>query len=412
MKKILFCFLLVSLQGCAAVKSKIFSEPTALTRFEFQDAPEIGSTAFGQKIQLGAFSGLQYLGKSPEGFFRFLTHTDRGPNPEPFEKDGVTFRPFAIPDFQPRLLVIDLDPRSERLLLARQIPLFRPDGKALSGIPHSSDQENPVDLKGNKIPFDPYGADLEGVAEHSDGSYWMVEEYGPSILHFTKNGKLVESFKPGSGLPKILASRRLNRGFEGLALEGNRVYAVVQSPLDIPKSEGSANSKKSRIARIVEFDIVQKKTTAQFAYVFDGKADKIGDIAVYSPGKLMLIEQDGKTGKNAHKKIFLIDLKKATNLQLLSEALVGARGTLELSDPKKLADLGITPVEKKEIFDLAANGVLEEKVEGLSLVEGTHLAVATDNDFGLDGHWDQNTGKLGLSGESSKIYLFPLPKLD
>lgn len=71
MKKIIFCVVIFSLQGCAAVKSKIFSKPTPITRFEFLEAPLIGRTAFGQPIQLGAFSGLQYLGNRRLAFFAF-----------------------------------------------------------------------------------------------------------------------------------------------------------------------------------------------------------------------------------------------------------------------------------------------------------------------------------------------------
>lgn len=341
--------------------------------FELTDAPEIGVTKAGQLIRLGAFSGLVFLGEDADGRLQFLTHTDRGPNPEPIElADGAQQRVFLLPDFQPRLVFLEAELTSGSLSVTKQIFLTGTEGNALTGIPPSDGhQEIPLDLFGNPLTPDPCGADLEGLAVAADGTYWMAEEYGPSVLRFSAGGKLLESLKPGAGLPELLKKRRLNRGFEGLALCGERLYAIVQSPFT-----------GSHEVLVVEVDWAAGKTVAQFTYPLDEKSDRVGDITAIAPGKLLVIEQDGKDGPESHKRLYLAQLSDTTS--------------------------GQERVSKKFLLDLTHAGIFEEKAEGVALVPGHGVAIAVDNDFGLDGTWDPTTGKAGTSGFMPRIYLFPL----
>lgn len=381
---------------------------SVLVKMELKDPPLIGSTPAGQKIYLGGFSGLRFLGRSKDGKLRFLTHTDRGPNTEEYEENGSTIRPFLLPSYQPRLILLEGDPEAGTLRVEREILLRRPDGKRLSGIPQNKGQEEPIDSLGKKVPLDNYGMDLEGVTQAADGSFWMVEEYGPTIARFSADGKLLETLKPGKGLPRVLEQRRLNRGFEGAALFGDRFYAILQSPLDNPVSAGEKNSKNSRIVRIVEVDLKGRRTLGQYAYVTDNKnSDKIGDLALEGPRSLLVVERDGKSGSGSFKRIFRVSLVEATNLQLLPERVAGAGGSLEGMDPDDLPKNGITPVSKELVIDLAEAGVVEEKVEGIDIVEDTMLAVIIDNDFGLDGTLDKSTGRAGMKSEKPAIYLIP-----
>ncbi len=61
------------------------------------------------------FSGLFFEGMDESGRLIFVTHTDRGPNPEPqdVDGDGVNERPFALPEFQPVIVRLALDPAAE-----------------------------------------------------------------------------------------------------------------------------------------------------------------------------------------------------------------------------------------------------------------------------------------------------------
>src|SRR5262249_26789499 len=47
------------------------------------------------------------------------------------------------------------------------------------------------------LPTDPYGLDTEGIArDPRDGSYWVSEEYRPSIVHLDRNGVMRERIVP------------------------------------------------------------------------------------------------------------------------------------------------------------------------------------------------------------------------
>ena len=82
--------------------------------------PSIGATAAGQKLFLGGFSGLHFEGIDPRtGRYKFLTHTDRGPNAEP---NGID-RPFLLPGFAPEIVRFELDRKKGALILTERLPL-------------------------------------------------------------------------------------------------------------------------------------------------------------------------------------------------------------------------------------------------------------------------------------------------
>ncbi|MCE3046018.1 esterase-like activity of phytase family protein [Legionella sp. 16cNR16C] len=380
-----------------------------IERFELKNPPVAGKTRAGQIILLGGFSGLRFLGKTSEGQLQFLSHTDRGPNPEAYEENGSTKRPFLLPDFNPRLVILLADPVGKTLTVRQQVFLKSTNGKPVSGLPPSSErQEKPVDVFGNKLAYNPSGLDLESIDVANDHSYWMVDEYGPSIIHFTSQGRLLEGFYPGKGLPLILKHRQLNRGFEGVALQGSKVYAILQSPLQNP----AKNPKKdSKIIRLIEFDIYKKQTTGQFIYLLDKKgSDRIGDMLSLGNGRFLVIEQNDQTGENAYKKIYLIALSHASNLQSPDPKLKELNENLESQSADSLKALGIKTLQKELVLDLAALGIRDSKIEGISLVRSNQIALIIDNDFYLNGKLDKKTGIAGLKHENSRLYLITFDK--
>ena len=74
------------------------------------------------------------------------------------------------------------------------------------------------------------GIDAEGLVRLSDGTFWIGEENGPSIAHFSADGRMIERHVPKGTegefagahydvkgtLPAILTKRPINRGIEGL----------------------------------------------------------------------------------------------------------------------------------------------------------------------------------------------------
>jgi Choice-of-anchor I domain/Esterase-like activity of phytase len=223
--------------------------------FDPAKMPSIGTTAAGQALFLRGFSGLWFEGIDPvSGRYKFITHTDRGPNAEP---TGIN-RPFLLPEFTPEIVRFELDRERRELTLTQRIPLQRAPGEPLSGRPNNAisgdpnapfNDERAVDLLGNEQPVDEFGGDFEGIAVDPDGSFWMVDEYRPAIYHFGGDGVLIERFVPigtaaAAGqppgtfgtevLPEVLGQRRQNRGFEAVAYDAGKIYAFMQSPLATP----------------------------------------------------------------------------------------------------------------------------------------------------------------------------------
>jgi predicted extracellular nuclease/2',3'-cyclic-nucleotide 2'-phosphodiesterase (5'-nucleotidase family)/Ca2+-binding RTX toxin-like protein len=397
---------------------------TNVANYEFSNLPTLGTTTNGQQISLGGFSGLYFQGVAENGNLKFVTNTDRGPNGDP---TGAN-RPFYLPNFQPEIVSFELNRATGEITITNRTGLFRPDGTTpLTGLPNlqagangtAYTDEIAVDLNGNVLPNDPLGADLEGIAVAANGDYWMVDEYRPAIYHFDVNGKLLDRFIPqgtatapnpdapaGSfgteALPAVYAQRRNNRGFEAVALEGNKLYAFIQSAIDNPDNAGDTTSRNSRNLRILEFDIASKAVTGEYIYLLDNisasgnaKTDKLGDAVSLGNGKFAVVERDDLATSASNKLIYQIDLGAATNIYNASFTFPAGKTAIEQLTPAELASAGINVVSKSLIANAAQYGYTGvEKLEGLALIGPNQLALINDNDFNVSGNTP--TEKLGI----------------
>lgn len=399
--------------------AKNMNAPVAtLQTYEFE-LPLLGTTPAGEDVLWGGFSGLYFEGVDEEtGNLNFITHPDRGPNGDPvdIDDDGVAERPFVLPDFQSTWVRFSLDQDAGALEITEVISLTLADGTPISGLPNLAGEngmaygdEEPIDLSGNLLELDPFGGDMEGIVQGSDGTYWMVDEYRPAIYHFDAEGVLIDRFVPeGSNdeenginvgteaIPAVFAQRRANRGMEAVAFENDMLYAFIQSPIDNPDTSNDANSKASNIARILEFDTTTGTTTGQYIYMMEGGAvDKIGDAVSIGNGEFLVIERDSATGPSSRKYIYKIGLDGATNLEETEGLPIGPDEGLERQGVAGLATVGIKPVQKELYVDLAAIGYHQgDKPEGLAFIDENTIAVLNDNDFGLLGGFDIETGLL------------------
>ena len=392
--------------------------PSALAGTEDAAFAALPDAPAGVQINLGGFSGLFFEGKTPAGTLKFITHTDRGPNGEP--TDLISYipgneRPFPMPKFQPELVRFELNPATGAFAISERIGLTQPDGVKMTGLPNlqagaqgtAYTDEIPIDLFGNQLANRPLGIDPEGIVVAPDGTFWMVEEYRPAILHFDATGKQLARYIPEGtaasvgapvgtfgteSLPAVFAQRRANRGFEGIALEGSKLYAFIQSALDNPDTAGDTTSRASRNLRIVEFDTTSLTVTAEYLYNLrdisgagSARTDKIGDATALGNGRFLVIERDDRLGTDANKLIQEIDLKGATDIHNPANLVnIPAGKTLEQLSEAELAAAGIKPVFKRLVTNLAALGYTGvSKPEGLAVVDGETLAVINDNDFGI-----------------------------
>ena len=398
--------------------SEVDAEATIYT-FDAAELPSIGATAAGQEIPLGGFSGLQFEGINPEtGAYKFLTHTDRGPNAEP---TGIV-RPFLLPNFTPEIIRFELQRSTGKLTITQRLPLQSAPGVPLSGRPNTAlsadanqayNDEVPVDLLGNVLPLDPLGADLEGIVVNpGDHSFWMVDEYRPAIYHFSPEGVMIDRFVPigtaaaagaapgtfgTEALPAVLAQRRQNRGFEGIALDNGRLYAFVQSPLRNPTTLSNGVLNASKNVRVLEFNPATL-ATRQFIYILDNadlglgtntRADKIGDAVAIGAGEFLVVERDDDDVNNdapalVEKKIYRFNFNGATDVTTKT-GLIGSTGkTVDQLTRAELQANGIQPIAKMLHVDLPKAGYGQvQKVEGLTMINAQTLAVINDNDFGV-----------------------------
>jgi hypothetical protein len=415
-----------------ALGYKDFSAPASTSTYTVENLPLAGTTAAGQEITLGGLSGLFFEGKAANGRLKFLAHTDRGPNGEPVSGK----RPFLLPDFAPSLVRIEVDPALGEARFVEQIQLKNSDGSLLTGLPNTAvpggnantphNDELPMDLFGQTLALDPLGGDFEGVAVAADGTFWMCDEYRPAIYQFDTDGRLLRRLVPigahaAAGLavpapgvagelgiealPSVIAQRRQNRGFEGLALQNGKIYAFVQSPLRNPTSLSNATLTVMKNVRLVEVDPTTL-ATRQFIYVLDNPpvtgaadtpADKIGDLAAVPGGGFMALERDDDAlpedaPETITKKVYSFSLTGATDITTRDTLYAGK--TLDQMTATELTAAGVAPIAKVLHVDLVKAGYANaEKVEGLAYIDPTKLAVINDNDFGVSQIViDQTTG--------------------
>jgi hypothetical protein len=251
------------------------------------------------------------LGRHPSDSSRFYILTDRGPNYDMPEEDHKTF---PIPSYAPRIGLFHLE--NGRLVLEKTIELRGPSGSPLSGIPNPPGRggtgEVPLDSAGKRIPYDSTGVDSEDLAVMADGTFWVSDEYGPSLLHLDAGGRTLERINPFSGqrrLPAVLLRRRPNRGIEGLAVtpDQRRLVAALETPLDNPRAAGRA----SRIARIFTFEVATGETR-QYAYVLERAGLTRNGMAAISQTQFLILERDDKfpgdsADPSTFKRVYRID---------------------------------------------------------------------------------------------------------
>ena len=360
--------------------------------------PTVGQTPDGQTVSLGGFSGLSFTGQK-RGCLFFITHPDRGPNGDAIAKPSrLQQRIFFSPSFQPRLIKLQLCKGGLGIEVAAYQPLFKKPGVAMSGLPNLPGKvglpysdELPTTADGVALKHDLLGADLEGIALAPDGSYWMADEYRPSIFHFDAKGVLIDRYVPAGSnqpdakvgvenLPAHFSRRQMNRGFEAIALVGNSLYVFLQGPLNDTDDPLNKISNESTIVRMLEFDIQQKNVVGEYLIELARPLHKIGGATATVDGKILISEHDTTIGANAFRKLYRLDLDQATNILHRPES----KKTLESMPVASIKKSGIQFVTKNVAVDLATLGFGQfEKIEGIAMVDETTLAIVNDNDFQL-----------------------------
>lgn len=412
--------------GAAAAPAGKGREPAAsavLPRIPlapFQNRLLPGSVADDRGVALGGVGSdlFHAKGDRPDEFWAV---TDRGPNGTA-TVNGEERVTFPVPGFDPT--IVKLRVRKGALKIVRALPITGRNGRPVTGLPNVEGREEPpygFDGK-ERLPFNAGGIDSEGLVRTRDGEFWVAEEYGPSLLHLDRRGRVVERYVPqgwGGGdagypvretLPAILGKRTYNRGFEGLAIspDGRSLYAAVQSPLSNPDKK---TYKASRNGRIFKFDLRSRRVAGEYVYRFedvcsfdrascgDQNEMKISGLAAVDDRTLLVDERTDKVAK-----VYSVDLRKATDI-------AGSRWDDAATAPslEKSAQVpdGVAALPKRLVSDLSAVPGMPGKIEGIALADRRTLAVVNDNDFGL-GTFGPD-GRLIDSGIRTELRYVRLP---
>lgn len=425
----------------------------------------IGTDNAGRAWFLGGFSGLAPIGKSGKEYW---TLTDRGPNDdadrEHADDTGVycankpSGKVIFLPQFNPQ--IVKLGVRKGEVDVQERIALH--DGAhAVSGKPNLTFDENtylqtdPAAKTCTKLPdsggvIDPFGVDTEGVVvDPRDGSFWLADEYRPSLIRVAPDGQLLSRLVPqdlgaidaatkyasavaaaGGSLavqpvfPGIVNAFRKNRGFEGVAIspDGKTLYTLLQSPLDYQSlGVSSANRNKARLSpyiRVFKVDISDPAAPvlqAEWIYLlsrgFSGAAvpDKISDVQWLADDVLLIQERDDErpTLVTHH---FRADFRNATNVLSGPAAAIASKTTVPTLEMTTAVPPEITPAATALAIDLDDwlfdAGFVTSKIEGTAIVRahGKHpalFAALNDNDFNLD-----HTAGLAAAAIPTKLELF------
>lgn len=344
--------------------------------------------------------------------------TDRGPNGTTRTAAGRR-RTLVAPWFTPRVMRFDAAglvsataaPGDIVITPAADVPLLTASGRPTSGRPNGIGRDETMLDERTKEPLasDPDGLDTEGLAVAADGTFWIAEEYRPSLAHVAADGRVLRRLVPeGQGIPEadaeiketlpaVYGRRRDNRGFESLALlaGGRRLVTMVQSPLDL--APGPASSPGNLRMLVVDTDtgrpvaehVYRAGTPTRPDYLNPGCPPpdvKVCALAAVGDETLLVLEQ----GDDGSARLFAVECASASDT--LPRTRRGDEPPLEA-----IADLpaaGIEPVAKRLVADLAplvprfrsdarlsADAPL--KLEGIALLDAGRIAMCNDDDFAV-----------------------------
>ncbi len=392
-----------------------------ITVHEHRDDPilRLGTFAFdgGKTLNLtvGIGSGAFRAPSDPPNLF--WTVSDRGPNIAAADAEAIAgvkgeticgpvrgCRIYPVPDYPPSIYRIEVrDDGTFRVLDA--IALKTRSGRPINGLLNPltvASTENPVDGRGRPLAQSADAIDAEGIVRLADGTFWIGEENGPSIVHVAADGRIQRRIVPAGtekdfagadyeiigGLPAILTRRTTNRGIESMAVSGDErtLYFIVQNPLANPDAAAYADAANARLYAI---DRATLRITGEYVYVMEpmsawkGEERKrqntvrISELLWIAENRLLVDERTEETTK-----IYEIDLTGATNIQGSRWSEATAAPTLEQT---KIQETGIVPVRKVLRLDTVDRPEIPTKIEGLALFGDGSLMIINDDDFGIAG---------------------------
>jgi hypothetical protein len=217
------------------------------------------------------------------------------------------------------------------------------------------------------------GADFypRALARAKDGTYWVAEAYGPSLLHFSRDGRLMDA-------PFALGGAGALQGMSILP-DGSALVVAQRASGDL--------------ITLRAFDPGKRELGGQVAaYKLDNPGNVLGGLTIISNQQAVVIEQDTQQNNKAQfKKVFLADFSanpanKTLRADLLNLSDLNRISTADVFQPPANA-FGLGQVFKFPYSDIGAAYPLNER--SLIVVNNNHVpfglgrsaSQADDTDF-------------------------------
>jgi hypothetical protein len=222
-------------------------------------------------------------------------------------------------------------------------------------------------------------ADPESLVTMPDESFWIGDEFGPWLLHFSADGELLA---PPVELPDNVRSAdhplvithadipRLphSRGLEAMDLAGDNKTLV--SIL-----EGTVGGDATDTLRVQRYDTVAGKWLGPtLIYVLDADTTSVTDLSLIEGNRFVVIERDSHQGDAARaKRVYSIDLDRALPGKPLPKKLV-----IDLLAIGNARGLAVTAPGAPFRFPYLTT-------ESIQILDRRHVVIVNDNNYPATG---------------------------
>jgi glycerophosphoryl diester phosphodiesterase len=223
-------------------------------------------------------------------------------------------------------------------------------------------------------------ADPESLVEMPDGTFWIGDEFGPWLLHFSADGELLGApvelpevvFSPVH--PLVLSNAALprldrSRGFEAMDLAGDEKTLVTIL-------EGTVAGDTPKSLRLQRYDTLTGKwLPGTLIYALDADTVAVTEMSRIEGNRFVVIERDELEGDAAKaKRVYSIDLDKAVPGKPLAKKLV--IDLLHIGNSRGLAE-SLAPGAPFRFPYLTT--------ESIQVLDRTHVVIVNDNNFPAKG---------------------------
>jgi len=354
---------------------------------------------------------------------RIWTITDRGPCIDCSEEKealghhdrqiclpGKRGKIHLLPGYVPSIYAIDIGETTARFI--DMLPLKTASGKPVTGLANplvNARGEASYAMDGRQLDTDPSAVEPGGLVRVGDGSFWIADSAGPSLIEIGPSGAVRRRLVPAnladdfSGadypvqavLPAILSRRQVSHGFDGIALSSDQrfLFVAMQNALANPDIEAY---RAAPLVRLFKLERDSGRVVAEYVYRTDPVADypadagglsrpprqsdvRVAELAALGEDRLLVLERLRHTAR-----IYRIDLAGATPLPAVFDR-EDARPALEQLDPRLYSETGVVPLDKLPVFRADKSVILGGRISGMAVLNDREIAILSNNDFGIDG---------------------------